>query len=239
MGCLAGLLPLLPLGFAVPWWRFAEFQAARGLQVESLYASALWLGKWLGLISVSWEHTQKWYEVHGRAATAILPWARVVFLLVMLISTAFSVRMAARSRETSPARLGRILLLPLLGFVAFNQVFSPQFMIWLLPLASLTVLQRNPLSGGAVLLAAVLTPVIFPSFDHHYRSGLNFLETLVLTARNLILVSLWISLLLEASKSKATNGPVPGPTAEPDHLSCSLAKSYAELANSYPHHGQT
>jgi len=167
----------------------------------------LWLGKWLRLFSVSWNYTQKWYEVHGPAATALLPWARIAFLIIMIASTAVAVLMATRSREMSPAKVGQILLVPLLGFVAFNQVFSPQFMIWLLPIGALTTLQGHLRTGGAILFATALTPVIFPSFRGHYYSGLNLWETVVLVVRNLILVGVWISLVLDAAKSRA-NEPV-------------------------------
>ena len=74
-GLLLGLLPLGLLSFYLPWWRFAQFQADRGLQVESLYASMLWLGHLLGVADVHWIYTNKWYEVRGAAATAVLPWA--------------------------------------------------------------------------------------------------------------------------------------------------------------------
>jgi hypothetical protein len=201
IGCVLGLLPLIPLAFAFPWWRFAQFHASRGLQVESVYASALWLGKWLQLFSVSWTYEQKWYEVHGAAADALLPWARIIFLLVMVASTAAAVLVAARSRDISPTRVCRILLVPLLGFVAFNQVFSPQFMIWLLPIAALTALQGNLQLPAAILFATALTPLIFPSFRGHYYTGLNLWETAVLVVRNLILVGLWISLVFDCQKS--------------------------------------
>lgn len=191
IGLLAGLLPLVPLGVIVPWWRFAEFHAVRGLQVESLYACVLWLGNLLGLTPASWEYTQKWYEVVGPAAGAVLPWARVIFLLAVLFSTVVAVWYATRLGETSPALLARLLLVPLLGFVAFNQVFSPQFMIWLLPLAVLTSLHGNHWPALAIGGATMLTPIIFPSLTRNYASGLNLIETIILVLRNFALLGVW------------------------------------------------
>ncbi len=191
VGLVAGLLPLVPLGFIVPWWRFAEFHAVRGLQVESLYASVLWLGNLLGLAPVSWEYTQKWYEVAGPAATAVLPWAREIFLLAVLFSTVIAVWNATRLGETSPALLARLLLVPLLGFVAFNQVLSPQFMIWLLPLAALASLDGDRWIALALTTAALLTPLIYPSLTGNYASGLNLIETIILVLRNFALLGVW------------------------------------------------
>jgi hypothetical protein len=90
-----------------------------------------------------------------------------------------------------------LLLGPLLAFVAFNQVLSPQFMIWLLPLAALGTLEGNSWIVLGIPLATVLTPVIFPSFGGNYGRGLDSLETVVLITRNFILVAVWWLLMKE------------------------------------------
>lgn len=201
VGVIGGLLPIVILSFFVPWWRFAEFHASRGLQVESLYSSVLWLGKLLGLVDVQWAEVRKWLEIDGASASTILPWTRVLFIVTVISSTALvswvglrvsssrfvfpskSDRVggpAEQHRETSlsVSQLSQLLLLPLLAFVVFNQVFSPQYMIWLLPLAALGSLERNPRLGFAISLATVLTPIIYPSLTGNYGIGLNLIETI-------------------------------------------------------------
>ena len=49
LGQAAGAAPLVLMGLLLPWWRFLAFHAKRGLQVESLFASIIWLGKHLEL----------------------------------------------------------------------------------------------------------------------------------------------------------------------------------------------
>lgn len=193
-GLVAGLWPLLLLSFYLPWWRFAQFQADRGLQVESLYASVLWLGNRLGWFHVNWVYTKMWFEVQGTAATTLLPWARALFTGSVLGSVAFAVWAARRLEKPSLPQLARILLLPLLAFVIFNQVFSPQYMIWLLPLAALTVFAGGGWIGLAIALATLLTPIIYPSWHGDYRSGLDLGEALVLCGRNLLLALVWAGL---------------------------------------------
>jgi hypothetical protein len=207
IGLMAGLLPLVPLSFIVPWWRFAEFHAARGLQVESLYASLLWLGQLLGLTPATWEYTQKWYEVLGPPATAVLPWARAIFVLAVIFSTAFSVWMVARNQEPSPAQLARCLLVPLLGFVAFNQVLSPQYLIWLLPLAALSSFDGKNWPALAIVGATMLTPIIFPSLTRNYPSGLNLVETMILVVRNLGLLSVWAWIICQSATGQRRLNP--------------------------------
>jgi len=220
VGVIGGLLPIVLLSFFVPWWRFAEFHASRGLQVESLYSSVLWLGKLLGLTEVQWAAVRKWLEIDGASASTILPWTRVLFIVTVISSTALvswvglrvsfsrfvfppkSDRVSVpaeqqRGTSLSVSQLSQLLLLPLLAFVVFNQVFSPQYMIWLLPLAALASLEGNPRSGFAISLATFLTPIIYPSLIGNYATGLNLIETIVLLARNLILVVVWILLVRE------------------------------------------
>jgi hypothetical protein len=194
-GLSAGVVPLVILGLMLPWWRFAQFQGTRGLQCESLYASALWLGKFLGLPGVEWAAAQTWLEVQGRSAVAVLPWARAMFVGTVAISIVAATWAAARVERPSPAKTARLLLVPLLSFVAFNVVLSPQFMIWLLPLAALASLEGNPWPMFLIPLATMITPIFFPCPE--YGTGLNLWETVVLLLRNFMLIALWAMLMLE------------------------------------------
>jgi hypothetical protein len=194
-GLVAGLLPIVLLSLVLPWWRFAQFQGARGLQCESLYASVLWLGNLLGLTGVKWAAAQTWEEVQGPSALAVLPWARAMFVGTVCVSTVTAAWAAARVQMPSISKIARLLLVPLLAFVAFNVVLSPQFMIWLLPLAALGSLEANPLPMLAIPLATILTPIFFPCPE--YSTGLNLWETIVLLLRNLTLIAIWTMLIVE------------------------------------------
>jgi hypothetical protein len=210
LGLLAGLSPLVVLGFFLPWWRFAQFQAARGLQVESIYASILWFGKLMGLYHLTWEQTKAWKEVHGAIAAAVLPWTRVVWSAGMIISVAVATAAITRRGKLSAPYLCELLLVPLLSFVVFNQVFSPQFTIWLLPLAALASLGQNSWTSTAILLATMVTPIFCPSLFHDYgRTGLGEFETGVLLLRNLLLVVVWVS-LVSRSMERVTSSEVSG-----------------------------
>ena len=195
-GLVLGLLPLGCLSFYLPWWRFAEFHAARGLQVESLYASGLWLGHLLGFAEIHWTYTNKWYEVQGAAATTVLPWARLIFVAGVGGSTVISMWAAAKLQRVSVPQIARLLLISLLAFVGLNQVFSPQYMIWLLPLAALASVEGKLWPPCAIALATAFTPWFYPVPDY-YGPGLNGLESLVLFGRDWLVIAVWISLLLE------------------------------------------
>jgi hypothetical protein len=202
VGLAIGLSPIAALSLLLPWWRFAQFQGARGLQVESLHASLLWMGQQLGLAQVQWEWNKSWFEVHGPLASAVVPCAQALFFVGVVVSSLFAGCAAARCKIVTPGQIARLLLVPLLAFVCLNPVFSPQFMIWLLPLAALATLEGNFWIALAIPWAALLTPIFYPSPE--YSSGLNFNETIALLCRNLILLYVFghliIALLPSASR---------------------------------------
>ncbi len=141
-GLATGLLPIVLLSLALPWWRFAQFQGARGLQCESLYASVLWLGRLLGMPGVKWAAARAWQEVQGPSAVAVLPWARSLFFSSVCVSSGLAIWAAVRMEMPSAAKIARLLLIPLLAFIAFNVVPEPS----IYDLASASCRTRQP--GG-------------------------------------------------------------------------------------------
>jgi hypothetical protein len=96
-----------------------------------------------------------------------------------------------------------LLLLTVSAFVATNTVFSPQFHLWLIPLAALVLEDRHTLPRLArrgawiVVAATMIVPTFYPSRE--YALGLGLWRTIVLVTRNALLlyatVCLWQSAL--------------------------------------------
>jgi hypothetical protein len=149
--------------------------------------------------NIDWSYVNKWYEVKGVLATAVLPWARGLFIFGVGGSTLIASWVAFRFQKMNAPQIARLLLIPLLAFVALNQILSPQYMIWLLSLAALASLEGTHWVPGGIALATMLTPIFYPSAD--YGIGLNLPETLVLVVRNLILIAVWISLIRGSFRS--------------------------------------
>src|SRR5205085_2358151 len=95
-GVVLALLPLAALSFMLPWWRFLAFHGQRGLQVESLYASIIWLAHLLGPVAANWTSVKAWTEVTGPNAAALVPLAKLIMLSTTLGSVAFATWVAAR-----------------------------------------------------------------------------------------------------------------------------------------------
>jgi uncharacterized membrane protein len=195
-GLSLGLAPLVVLAFAFPWWTFASFHAARGLQVESLPAALLWLGHHAADWPVTWRCLPSWDELGGPVAEALVPWVRAFWVGATGGSALLGAAvLLLRPRLDFTDRV-EALLLPVLAFAAFNFVLSPQYHIWFMPLAALLMVGRAPSSALYLLAATALIPLFFPSPGYH--QGLSVARTLVLVARDLLLVVAWTALVRRA-----------------------------------------
>lgn len=193
-GIMLGVLPLLLLGLALPWWNFLAFHTGRGLQCESLYASIIWFIHHLGLCDASWTFTKAWVEVTGSAASSVIPYAKYLFLISTAISIAISGWRAFRSNKPGDvSALTQSLFVIILTFVALAPVLSPQYLIWLLAFSGSLLTRIINSAICTVCIAAMMIPVIYPGTD--YSNGLNYIESMILLFRNILLsVALFLTM---------------------------------------------
>jgi len=128
-------------------WYSIELQARRGLQKESTGAAVLYVLDQLGLYKAHIvEGNARWTELTGRAGDLLAPLSTAAQVLV-----AAGVAYAVGRRRPERHVLVVAAAAAVTGFVAFGKVFSPQYLVWLVPLV--------PLAGGLLdvaLLAAAL-----------------------------------------------------------------------------------
>lgn len=213
-GAALASIPLLAAAFWLPWWRFASYHVDRGLQAESLLASMVWALHFAGL-PAGWVLVWRAVEVTGPVAAGLVGPGKLLWVATTLAGTAAATWTAwhlagERSRPATSPEMAAVLLLPIAGFVATNVVLSPQFHLWLLPLAAL-VLSGRPAVPGVEGSSATVPPqalraawcmvaatLIVPAFYPHreYAAGLGPLRTSLLLLRNGLLlyatVCLWI-----------------------------------------------
>jgi len=215
-GITLALVPLAAAALWIPWWRFASFHAGRGLQVESLPASIVWALHFAG-VPARWELIPAFrsIEVTGPLAAMLVGPGRLLWVGASLVGLAAATlaawRAFARPRRAGPRRVASIaalMLLPVTTFVAMNTVLSPQFHLWLLPLAALVLLPpfaepdgdgERPALPRAVVRGAfclVVATLIVPVFLTHreYDTGLGPFRTFALLCRNGLLVYATLSL---------------------------------------------
>lgn len=226
MGGVAALIPLATLSAILPWWRFAAFQAARGIQVESTYGSVLWLLHFFGVPATWVGRLGCCVEVGGDLSQLVARVARVLFGIAVLAAVVASVAAAARrvvvetshrpNRPTSASdreertgrgggeeRIGRLVLLPIIAFMVSSLALSPQFAVWPIGPTALALPRGRRAPLVMVSLAVILTVFVFPAPGYFVPSGVGISlgRTVVLVARNVALVAALVLLARDIAAS--------------------------------------
>lgn len=166
------------------------YHSERGLQLESVWTSALML---LGRVEdISFEFGA--FDVSGPGSGLGSALSLPVTLALLGISALVMYREHRAGRLTR-ADLPRFAAAFMLAFMIASKVLSPQYMLWLLPLLPLAANGVFGAGVAAVFLAACWTTTrIYPA----YYGQLMDLEPgaiSLLAGRNLLLILLWVLVL--------------------------------------------
>jgi 4-amino-4-deoxy-L-arabinose transferase-like glycosyltransferase len=183
-------LALAPHGLAESF----RAQAGRALQLESLGGQLLVAADHVGIYSATVVHRTHHaisYDLAGGLPDAL---ATVSSVLQALAVAAVAV-LYARGRG-GQARLGLAFAASVAGFVAFSRFVSPQYLVWLVPLAALV---WTPVAWALLAAALVLGQLWF--FHYPGLSELSDRNWLVLV-RDVLLVAVFVVLLRRAAKDE-------------------------------------
>jgi uncharacterized membrane protein len=162
-------------------------QAARGLQIESLGAQLLVAADHLGLYTVSVAHHTRGavsYDLRGSLPRAFAAVSSFLQFAAVIAAAWFY----ARGRDLGQ-RLVASSAVAVAGFLAFSRVFSPQYLVWLVPLVPLA---PNATAWLLLAVALVLDQVWF--FHYHSIVLLGGRSAFVLI-RDVLVVALFLVLL--------------------------------------------
>jgi hypothetical protein len=165
-------------------WFSIDVHLRRGLQKESLGSSVLFALDQLGLYKARIiESNPSWTELTGTAGDALALVSSLCQVAVSLTVAALVVR-----RRPEPRTLFYAAAVALAGFVAFGKVFSPQYVIWLVPLVAIAGgLIENVLLGIALVLTQLWFLRIVTPFDLDSGVWLVVLRNLLVLAVFLLL----------------------------------------------------
>jgi hypothetical protein len=189
----AALALVVPFAFVAPrgighvGWLLVR----RPLHVESLGGSILLVGHQLGAykpttylsIGLSW-------DLAGPAAKAVALVGSLVEAAALVAVWFFFARGPRGPRELLLAAAAAVV-----GFVAFGKILSPQYMVWIAAAVPLALGRIRPYALTATLAALLLTLYVYDwGYFDLLRGGR---VSWMMLARNVILVGLFCSLLLE------------------------------------------
>ena len=176
---VAPFLALAPHGLVESF----RSQAARGLQLESLGAQLLVAADRLGLYTVHVAHHTRGavtYDLRGSAPRAVAAAASALQLATVLVVAWLYAR-----RRDEGGRLAIAFAASVGGFLAFTRFFSPQYLVWLIPLVPLV---DSAAAWALLAVALALDQVWF----FHYGSIVSLAgRSWFVLARDLLVVALF------------------------------------------------
>jgi hypothetical protein len=189
----AALIPVLPFFVIAPFGvaHVGKLLVRRPLQIESLGGSVLLAAHRLGLYkpTIYISFAQSW-DLAGPAAKAV---AIVTSLAEAAALAAVWVLFARGPRGQRELLLA--VAAAVVGFVAFGKVLSPQYLVWVAATVPLALGRARPFALVATVVVALLTRYIYLwGYDELVTAGR---VSWVMLARNVLLVAVFASLLLE------------------------------------------
>jgi len=166
-------------------WASVEIHLRRGLQKESLGSAVLYVLDQLGLYKAHIDETNaNWTELTGPAGDTLATVSSLCQIAAALAVAALAVR-----RRPEPRTLLYATAAAVAGFVAFGKVFSPQYLIWLVPLVALAggVIENVALAAALVLTQLWFLRIVTP-FDLDR-------EIWLVVARDVLVVGVFVLLL--------------------------------------------
>jgi uncharacterized membrane protein len=143
-------------------WASVDVHLRRGLQKESLGSAVLYVLDQLGLYKAHIvEGNPNWTELTGTAGNTLAAIGSLCQIAACVAVAAVTLRRRPDARTLLYAAAAAVA-----GFVAFGKVFSPQYLIWLVPLVALAGgIVANVILGVALVLTQLWFLRVVTPFD--------------------------------------------------------------------------
>jgi hypothetical protein len=199
---------MLPFWLMAPaqWSSFLVYHRERGFEIGSTVGALSWLGRSLGLTAASSVFNYGAVHVESPLAGALLPWT--IPLLVFAVGGALVLYLErfVKERENNGKVNLRTLVtgtvVVLLAFIVVNKVFSPQYIVWLIPFVAL--LEWRAIAMFACIMA--LTVYVYPFHWEEVQEG-QLIVVLALNCRNMLVIGLVLLLWFSRRPGPPEAGP--------------------------------
>ncbi|MFI9574292.1 glycosyltransferase 87 family protein [Microbispora rosea] len=189
---------------------FLTAQEKRGLQIESLAATPFALARALGWWDGYTTYRHGAMEAVGGGVGVATTLSLVATPVALALIGLWWLRAAPSPRSYYDAALTTVLFL-----VATSRVLSPQYLVWVIGIAAVILSVRRDRSGPTqrpaallVMVAALLTGIMYPwvELDYSWRGALP--GTLVLVLRNLVFLAAAVTSYVQLWRATRRHGRV-------------------------------
>lgn len=209
--CFAGFAIAIGLGIALygpmspaSLADLARSLAGRGLQIESVGGSFLGLAAILGFVARPGVIYAGSFDLTGGGAAGALNILAVMAPVVLLVSiAAVAVGLRRRSGQEEASLVGLVVAVTglLLGLLIVSKVFSPQYMLWLVPVVPFLAGPKRAMLVAAMALTAAIFPLLYDGVLQ-----LQLVPICLLVLRNLLLIVLWFWVVTDLLGRRAARG---------------------------------
>ena len=187
------------------------YHVARGVQIESLWASAIGIAHVVAGLPARTVVGFGAYDLDSSVSGAAKTLSSVLTLVVLAAAAWLVWRRSRRRGGLGPADWAGVMTLGVFAFVLPTRVLSPQYLVWLFaPMAGLAERRLGRRALWVLGTAALLSQVIFP-FRYTQLRHLAAFDVGLLATRNLLLV--WCCALVVRALA---GGPDVDPAASGD-----------------------
>jgi hypothetical protein len=181
------------------------YHANRPVQIESLAGSLLLLAR---QFNPDVAHIVFTYGSHNVAS----PWEpplreTSIILSILAIAAIIAWFWRAIARADDEMEAYRVFLAAsaasVIAYVALGKVFSPQYLVWLLPIGAISCALSSPLSRALLIGACALAQFEYPFVYKLTNIAVEPLLGEIALARNILLLWMAVTLMRDASRGRA------------------------------------
>jgi len=175
---------------------FLTYHQQRGLEIETLMSGIILLFKKMGIGSAEIVYNYTAFHLSSPYADTVLRWLPYITITLFVIILAscyahFTEEFKAKISIPSESIVAYTTI-AILVFIATNKVFSPQYIIWLLPFVPLLRFRYASL----LIVIFLLTNILFPA-GFRLLLDMHTLGVLLLNLRNGLFAALILWLLID------------------------------------------
>lgn len=181
LACVLPFFIIAPHGF----WHAINGQASRPPQIESLAASVFLAAHQLIGTHIHLYFTHSSDNINGHPAMRLASVMSVLQIVALVLTWLFYAAGPATKERLLTASAAAVC-----AFIAFDRVLSPQYLIWLAPLAAVIPGRRGVAAIVMVACAMLMTQIWYPQHFVQLKH-LHPLESWAVVGRDLLLLALF------------------------------------------------